>query len=101
MVQKLSIDKVKIIYEPTRDMLSRIKPESGDVCTLDWVDPYAYADEDADKNLPILHDGLDLIDVSLDQQVEFVDELCDAEVQDRARRGIWLCGISQRAIFNY
>ena len=63
------------------DMLSRIKPESIDVCVLDWVDPHAYADEDADKNLPILHDGLDLIDVSLDQQVEFVDELCDAEVQ--------------------
>ena len=63
------------------DMLSRIKPESIEISALDWIDPHVYSDEDANTNLPILHDGLDLIDISLDQQVEFVDERCDAEVQ--------------------
>ena len=79
------------------NMLSQIKPESIDVCVLDWVDPHAYADEDADTNLPILHDGLDLIDVSLEQHVEFVDELCDAQVQGEKSNYIIL---SQCTLFN-
>ena len=66
------------------DMLSRIRClDNSDISAVEeWVDPAAFPDDDAERNLPILHDGLNLIDISLDQQVEFIDQWSDADNDD-------------------
>ena len=73
------------------DMLSRLHNESdctNHIALIDsgeWVDPSAVPDDDIADILPIIHDGLDLIAIAKQQQVEF-DKLwqfgCDEDNDD-------------------
>ncbi len=55
------------------DMLSRIRPteETAVIDVDDWVDPQAFPEKDIQELLPLLHDGLDLKTIALDQETEF------------------------------
>ena len=57
-------------------MLSRIRPrkqirEVGVIDTEDWVDPQAFPDSKVEELLPLLHDGLNLLEVATQQREEF------------------------------
>ena len=69
------------------DMLSRIKPkkqdrEIGVIDTDEWVDPQAFPDSNIEELLPLVHDGLNLAEVNMQQQQEYPEIRTQAEKQE-------------------
>ena len=64
-------------YNGRADMCSRI-PVPKYINVIDtsenWVDPLAFPEQRIEETLPLIHDGLNLVEIALQQKVEFAKE---------------------------